>query len=75
MTLLGNAEWLQLSEKERQAKLMRLRLEQRQLLKDGKLDEAARLLGDGFRVDANIKILMEENKKKCVIFLQTKNLK
>ncbi|XP_047146715.1 trichohyalin isoform X1 [Hydra vulgaris] len=67
---MGNAAWLQLSEKERQAKMMRLRLQQKQLLKDGKFDEAARLLGDGFQVETNIQILMDENKKKQNDILQ-----
>ena len=44
--------------------MMKLRLEQKRLLKEGKFDEAARLLGDGFEADANLKKLMGENKKK-----------
>lgn len=61
---IGDAEWAKLSEQERQAKLIKMRLEQKRLLKEGKLDEAARLLGDGFKADANLKKLMGENKKK-----------
>lgn len=67
---MSDAEWAKLSEQERQAKLIKMRLEQKRLLKEGKLDEAARLLGDGFKADANLKKLMGENKKKYDELLQ-----
>ena len=59
---VGAAEWAALSEKERQAELLRRRLEQKRLLREGKLEEAARVLGEGFAADANLKKLMGQNR-------------
>ena len=53
-----------MSEKERQAELLRRRLEQKRLMREGKLEEAAKLLGDGFAADANLKKLMGQNRAK-----------
>jgi len=53
-----------MNEQERQRLIMKRRLEQKRLLREGKFDEAARLLGDGFKADASLKNLMGENRKK-----------
>ena len=57
-----------MNEKERQRIVMKKRLEQKKLLREGKFDEAARLLGDGFKTEANLKNLMGENKKRQISF-------
>ena len=44
--------------------ILKKRLEQKKLLREGRFDEAARLLGEGFKADANLKNLMGENRKK-----------
>eukprot|EP00794_Sanderia_malayensis_P006079 gene6079-6782_t len=59
---LGQAEWQAMSERERQAQLLKRRLEQKRLLREGKLEEAAKLLGDSFQTDANLKKLMGQNR-------------
>lgn len=60
----GAAEWAAMSERERQAELLRRRLEQKRLMREGKLEEAAKLLGEGFAADANLKKLMGQNRAK-----------
>ena len=45
MKQMGDAEWAALSERERQAKLLKLKLQERKLRQEGKLDEASRLEG------------------------------
>ena len=45
---------------------MKLRLTQKRLLKEGKLEEAARLLGEGFKAESQLNKLMGENKKRLV---------
>ena len=60
--ILGDAEWAALSEQERQKRLVKLKLEERRLRKEGQLDELHRLLGEGFEMDANLRKLMGENK-------------
>jgi hypothetical protein len=62
VTLAGDAEWAKLSERERQQRLMKLKLEERRLRQEGKMDELARLLGEGLAVDANLRKLMGDNK-------------
>lgn len=42
MKQMGDAEWTALSERERQAKLLKLKLQERRLRQEGKLDEASR---------------------------------
>lgn len=42
MKQMGDAQWAALSERERQAKLLKLKLQERKLRQEGKLDEAAR---------------------------------
>lgn len=59
---LGDAEWATLSEQERQKRLVKLKLEERRMRKEGQMDELHRLLGEGFEMDANLRKLMGENK-------------
>ena len=47
---------------------MQLKLEEKWLRKEGKLDELQRLLGEGFAMDANLRKLMGENKARCEQF-------
>ena len=42
---MGEKNWQNLSERERQRKLMEMKLKERQLRRDGKYDELAALLG------------------------------
>ena len=42
MKQMGDAQWATLSERERQAKLLKLKLQERKLRQEGKLDEASR---------------------------------
>ncbi|XP_060082221.1 trichohyalin-like [Ylistrum balloti] len=60
---LGEADWKLMSEKERQKKLMELKLKERQLRRDGKFDELARILGDAFEDQELLKKLMGESKE------------
>ena len=41
----GEREWAQLSEQERQRKLIELKLKERRLRKEGKLDEISNIIG------------------------------
>ncbi|XP_048257437.1 uncharacterized protein LOC124116969 isoform X2 [Haliotis rufescens] len=59
---LGEANWLRLSEKERQRRLMELKLKQRQLRKQGLVDEAAALLGDLQKHKETLRSLMGERR-------------
>ncbi|XP_069101140.1 trichohyalin-like isoform X2 [Argopecten irradians] len=63
MKQLGEAEWKLLSDKEKQRKLMELKLKERQLRRDGKFDELARLLGDAFEDQELLKKLMGETRE------------
>ncbi|XP_071961658.1 uncharacterized protein [Antedon mediterranea] len=60
----GEGEWAKLSEQERQKRLMKLKLEERRLRKEGKLDELQALLGDNLMTETNLKALMGENRAK-----------
>ena len=62
--ILGEADWARMNEQERQRLIMKKRLEQKRLLREGKFDEAAKLLGDGFKTEASLNNLMGENRKK-----------
>ena len=44
MKELGAAEWERLSERERQAKILKMRLQEKKLRQEGKIDEANRLV-------------------------------
>lgn len=48
---------------------MQLKLEEKRLRKEGKLDELQRLLGEGFAMDATLRKLMGENKARFEYFL------
>ncbi|XP_077983007.1 uncharacterized protein LOC144437842 isoform X2 [Glandiceps talaboti] len=61
---MSDAEWQRLSEEERQRRLMKLKLEERRLRREGKYDELERLLGENFKIDANLRKLMGEDKAK-----------
>ncbi|XP_071784125.1 uncharacterized protein [Asterias amurensis] len=63
MNQIGEAEWARLSEKERQVRLIKLRLEERRLRKDGKYDEAAALLGDAIASQNALELLLGDTKK------------
>ena len=66
LCLIGDTEWAALSEQERQRRLVKLKLEERRLRKEGQMDELQRLLGEGFEMDANLRKLMGENKARYV---------
>lgn len=53
MKQFSEAEWARMSDKERQALLTKLKLQEKRLRQQGKFDEAARLLGDAFK-DADV---------------------
>ena len=59
-----------MSEQERQKRLVKLKLEERRLRKDGQMDELHKLLGEGFEMDANLRRLMGENKARYVVLLR-----
>ena len=61
---LGDDEWQRLSERERQLRLMKMKLEAKRLQRENKLDELAKLLGDGFAADVNLRKLLGENREK-----------
>lgn len=61
---LGEDEWRRLSERDRQLRLMKLKLEAKRLQRENKLDELAKLLGDGFAADVNLRKLLGENREK-----------
>lgn len=61
---LGEDEWKRLSERERQLRLMKMKLEAKRLQRENKLDELARLLGEGFANDVNLRKLLGENREK-----------
>ncbi|KAJ8047726.1 hypothetical protein HOLleu_06793 [Holothuria leucospilota] len=63
MKQMGDADWAKLSERERQAKLMKLRLEERKLRQEGKFDEAAALLGNAMKTEAALALLKEEERR------------
>eukprot|EP00057_Strongylocentrotus_purpuratus_P011445 XP_011665919.1 PREDICTED: trichohyalin isoform X2 [Strongylocentrotus purpuratus] len=63
MKQMGEGEWARLSEKERQLRLMKLKLEERRLRQEGKMDEAAALLGDALKSQNALEALMGESKK------------
>lgn len=60
---MGDADWAKLSERERQQKIMQLRLQERKLRKEGKIDEASALLGDAMKADAALALLKEEQRR------------
>ncbi|XP_041457735.1 trichohyalin-like isoform X3 [Lytechinus variegatus] len=63
MKQMGEGEWARLSERERQLRLMKLKLEERRLRQEGKMDEASALLGDALKSQKALEALMGESKK------------
>ncbi|XP_078596993.1 uncharacterized protein LOC144873475 isoform X1 [Branchiostoma floridae x Branchiostoma japonicum] len=57
---MGEAEWAALSEKERQARLVKMKLQERRLRQQGKFDEAAALLGEGIKNQEELARLLGE---------------
>lgn len=55
---MGKSEWTMLSEQERQAEMMKLRMKERQLRKEGRVDEAAALLGDAAKSQAVVEAFL-----------------
>ncbi|XP_064633679.1 golgin subfamily A member 4-like [Lineus longissimus] len=62
MKQMGEADWNRLSEKEKQRRLMMLKLEQKRLAREGKWDELSRLLGDNQAMDENLRKLMGDSR-------------
>ncbi|XP_035826163.1 uncharacterized protein LOC101847194 [Aplysia californica] len=59
---MGEAEWNRLSEKERQRRLMELKLKERQLRREGRYDEAAALLGSLLNDEEKLRQLLGDSK-------------
>ena len=57
---LGAAEWAKLSEQERQARLAKLKLQERRLRQQGRFDDAAALLGEGLKNAEALQVLPQE---------------
>ena len=53
MNECGKKEWAELSEEERQRRLMQKKLEERRCRQEGRMDQLGRILGQAFKVDAN----------------------
>lgn len=49
MRQIGADEWLRLSEKERQARLVKIKLQEKRLRQEGKFEEANALLGQAIQ--------------------------
>lgn len=54
---MGAAEWAKLSEQERQARLAKLKLQERRLRQQGRFDDAAALLGEGLKNAEALQVL------------------
>ncbi len=54
---MGAAEWAKLSEQERQARLAKLKLQERRLRQQGRFDDAAALLGEGLKNAETLQVL------------------
>lgn len=57
---MGAAEWAKLSEQERQARLTKLKLQERRLRQQGRFDDAAALLGEGLKNAETLQVLSPE---------------
>lgn len=55
---MGAAEWALLSEQERQARLAKLKLQERRLRQQGRFDDAAALLGEGLKNAEALQVLL-----------------
>ena len=54
---MGAAEWARLSEQERQARLAKMKLQERRLRQQGRFDDAAALLGEGLKNTEALQVL------------------
>ena len=54
---MGAAEWARLSEQERQARLAKMKLQERRLRQQGRFDDAAALLGEGLKNAEALQVL------------------
>ena len=54
---MGVAEWARLSEQERQARLAKMKLQERRLRQQGRFDDAAALLGEGLKNAEALQVL------------------
>ncbi|KAK3103454.1 hypothetical protein FSP39_019371 [Pinctada imbricata] len=63
MKQYGEAEWQRMSDLERQKKLAELKLKQKKLRREGKMDELAHILGDAFENQETLKRLMGDTKE------------
>ena len=70
---MSEAEWVVLSEQERQARLTKLKLMERRLRKEGKYDEAAALLGDALKSSELLEVVLS-CLEKFIILEQNFNL-
>ena len=57
---MGAAEWARLSEQERQARLAKLKLQERRLRQQGRFDDAAALLGEGLKNAETLQVLLTQ---------------
>ena len=58
---IGEKDWQNMSERERQRRLMELKLKERQLRRDGKFDELAALLGMDFNSVSKLSVVTVGN--------------
>ncbi|KAJ8301347.1 hypothetical protein KUTeg_020334 [Tegillarca granosa] len=63
VAILGESEWNRLSDLERQKKLTELKLKEKQLRREGRLDELAEILGDALQYDETLKKLLGDSKE------------
>ncbi|XP_052249024.1 uncharacterized protein LOC127856876 isoform X2 [Dreissena polymorpha] len=63
MKELGESEWNRLSEKERQRRILQLKLKERQLRKSGKIDEANALLAELLKDQEHLRQLMGDTEQ------------
>ena len=60
---VGTAEWARLSEQERQARMAKLKLQERRLRQQGRFDDAAALLGEGLKNAEALQVLINRELK------------
>jgi len=66
----GESEWNRLSEKQRQQKLIELKLRERQLRREGRMDEIANLIGAHLENEKGRHGIMYRSVIKIVKYLQ-----
>ena len=62
MKEFGESAWRSMSEQERQRLLMKKKLEERRLRREGKMDELSRLLGDSEKVRGHYSSRISQNR-------------